>query len=75
MAARKSMVTFGMVAIPIDASKYKDEYQKRLRELIEIKISGKEIVSTEPDSSAKVIGLMEALKASIEKAKNDKESA
>ncbi len=60
---------------PFDPSKYKDEYQERLRELIEIKISGKEIVASETDSAAKVIDLMEALKASVEKAKNDKESA
>lgn len=60
---------------PFDPSKYKDEYQERLRELIEIKISGKEIVASETNSAAKVIDLMEALKASVEKAKKDKESA
>ncbi|KAF5051841.1 non-homologous end joining protein Ku [Anaerotignum sp.] len=60
---------------PFDPSKYKDEYQERLRELIEIKISGKEIVASESDGAAKVIDLMEALKASVEKAKSDKESA
>lgn len=60
---------------PFDPSKYKDEYQARLRELIEIKISGKEIVASEPDSTTKVIDLMEALKASVEKAKKDKEPA
>lgn len=60
---------------PFDPSKYKDEYQERLRELIEIKISGKEIVASEPDKEVKVIDLMEALKASVEKAKHDKESA
>ncbi|NLK38307.1 MAG: Ku protein [Epulopiscium sp.] len=60
---------------PFDPSKYKDEYQERLRELIETKISGKEIVASEPTSAAKVIDLMEALKASVEKVKNDKESA
>lgn len=60
---------------PFDPSKYKDEYQERLRELIETKISGKEIVASESDGAAKVIDLMEALKASVEKAKSDKESA
>jgi len=60
---------------PFDPSKYKDEYQERLRELIEIKISGKEIVASEPESAAKVIDLMEALKASVEKAKKNKEPA
>jgi DNA end-binding protein Ku len=60
---------------PFDPSKYKDEYQKKLRELIEIKISGKEIVAAEPESSGKVINLMDALKASVEKAKKEKETA
>ncbi|WP_312071638.1 Ku protein [Anaerotignum propionicum] len=60
---------------PFEPSKYKDEYQERLHELIEVKISGKEIVASEPEGAAKVIDLMEALKASVEKAKSDKESA
>lgn len=60
---------------PFDPSKYKDEYQIRLRELIETKISGKEIVATESESPGKVIDLMEALKASVEKAQENKESA
>ncbi|MBP1924422.1 DNA end-binding protein Ku [Sedimentibacter acidaminivorans] len=60
---------------PFDPEKYKDEYQTRLRELIEMKISGKEVVATEPDSKGKVIDLMDALKASVEKAKKDRESA
>ncbi|ABX42100.1 non-homologous end joining protein Ku [Lachnoclostridium phytofermentans] len=60
---------------PFDPSKYKDEYQERLRSLIETKISGKEIVAAEPESAGKVIDLMEALKASVEKAQKDKETA
>lgn len=60
---------------PFDPSKYTDEYQTRLRSLIETKISGKEIVAAEPGNTGKVIDLMDALKASVEKAKKDKESA
>lgn len=60
---------------PFDSAKYKDEYQVKLRELIETKISGKEIVAAEPESAGKVIDLMEALKASVEKAKKEKEPA
>ncbi|WP_312649952.1 non-homologous end joining protein Ku [Aminipila sp.] len=60
---------------PFDPSQYKDEYQERLRVLIETKISGKEIVAVEPDSAGKVIDLMDALKASVEKAKQQKEMA
>lgn len=57
---------------PFDPAKYKDEYQARLRELIETKISGKEVVAAEPVSEGKVIDLMEALRASVEKAKTEK---
>lgn len=60
---------------PFDPAKYKDEYQVKLRELIETKISGKEVVAAESDNTGKVIDLMEALKASVEKAQKDKESA
>ncbi len=58
---------------PFDPAKYKDEYQVKLRALIETKIAGREVVAAEPEGTGKVIDLMEALKASIEKAK--KESA
>ena len=60
---------------PFEPAKYKDEYQSKLRALIETKISGKEIVAAEPESSGKVVDLMEALKASVEKAKKGKETA
>ncbi|WP_277668391.1 Ku protein [Caproiciproducens galactitolivorans] len=53
---------------PFDPSQYKDEYQERLRELIETKIAGKEVVAASPEKTdGKVIDLMDALKASIEK--------
>ena len=60
---------------PFDPSQYKDEYQAKLRELIETKISGKEIVAAESEGPGKVIDLMDALKASVEKVKKEKGSA
>ena len=57
---------------PFDSSKYKDEYQEKLRMLIENKVSGKEVVAAKSDNPGKVIDLMEALKASVEKAKKEK---
>ena len=47
---------------PFDPSKYKDEYQVKLKELVEAKISGKEVVAAESHGPGKVIDLMEALK-------------
>ncbi|NLY45826.1 MAG: Ku protein [Tissierella sp.] len=60
---------------PFDPAAYKDEYQERLRELIETKISGQEIVAPEEEKGGKVIDLMEALKASVDKAKKDRDIA
>ncbi len=60
---------------PFDPTQYKDEYQAKLRALIETKISGREVVAAEPEGTGKVIDLMEALKASVEKAKREKEPA
>lgn len=51
---------------PFEPELYKDEYQQRLKDIIEQKINGKEIVAAKPDEKTNVIDLMEALKASIE---------
>lgn len=57
---------------PFDPEKYKDEYQEKLRALIQAKISGQEVVAAEEEEPGKVVDLMEALKASVEKAKKEK---
>lgn len=54
---------------PFNPSEYTDEYQGKLRELIEAKISGKDIVAAKPEEKGNVISLMDALKASIEQNK------
>lgn len=58
-----SMVT------PFEPSMYNDEYQIKLRELLETKIAGKEIVAAKSETPGNVINLMDALKASIEQNK------
>lgn len=52
---------------PFKPEEYKDEFQSKLRELLETKIAGKEIVAAAPEEHGNVIDLMEALKASVEK--------
>jgi DNA end-binding protein Ku len=54
-----------------DPNLYKDEYRERLKELIESKAEGEEIVTQEPGRAKKgeVINLMEALRKSLEQAK------
>lgn len=54
---------------PFNPNEYADEYQVKLRELIETKIAGKEIIAAEPEKPGTVINLMDALKASIEQRK------
>jgi DNA end-binding protein Ku len=60
---------------PFDPAQYKDEYQEKLRELIEAKISGKQVVAAESEGPGKVIDLMEALKASVDKVNKEKGTA
>lgn len=54
---------------PFNPSEYKDQYQIRLRELIETKIAGKEIIAAKDETPNNIINLMDALKASIEQNK------
>ena len=58
-----SMVT------PFNPAEYKDEYQVKLRELLETKIAGKDIVASKSEEPSNIINLMDALKASIEQNK------
>jgi len=56
--------------------KYKDEYRQALWEMVETKITGKEIIKTpENKNENNVVDLMDALKASIELAEKNREPA
>lgn len=52
--------------VPFDPAAYHDEYQVKLRQMIEDKIAGKEIVAAPQAPKGNVIDLMDALRASIE---------
>lgn len=56
-----------------DPSKYTDEYREALRAMIDAKIAGREVVAQPEAPENKVIDLMEALKASVEKAQKEKQ--
>jgi len=56
----------GTMQRDFDINLYSDEYQARLRDLIQAKISGRQIVVPKEGGSAGVIDLMEALRASLE---------
>jgi len=51
---------------------YKDEYQEGLRQIIEAKVSGQEIVAPEAEEPPKVVDLMEALRRSLDAVSADK---
>ena len=50
----------------VDFRTYRDEYQDGLREIIDAKIEGREIVSPEVEAPPKVVNLMEALRKSLD---------
>ncbi|MCY1713750.1 Ku protein [Caproiciproducens galactitolivorans] len=58
---------------PFEPELYHDEYQERLRQVLEQKISGQEVVAAKDEPEAgNVINLMDALKASIEQSQGEK---
>ena len=61
--ARQVMGTFEG---EVDFESYKDEYQVGLREIIDAKIEGREIVAPEVEAPPKVVNLMEALRKSLD---------
>jgi len=52
--------------------KYTDTYRERLMDIIQTKIAGEEIITPTQRETGKVLDLMEALKASIELAKEER---
>lgn len=70
---KMAQVLINSMDTPFDPAQYKDEYQVKLKELIEAKVSGKEVVAAKPEQAGNIINLMDALKASIEKQNEDKE--
>jgi DNA end-binding protein Ku len=61
--AKQVMATFEG---DVDLETYKDEYQVGLREIIDAKIEGREIVTQEIEAPPKVVNLMEALRKSLD---------
>src|SRR3954463_15468758 len=56
----------GTFAGELDFASYRDEYQDGLREIIEAKIEGREVVAPEIEAPPKVVNLMEALRKSLD---------
>jgi DNA end-binding protein Ku len=50
----------------VDLESYRDEYQAGLREIIDAKIEGREVVAPEVEAPPKVVNLMDALRKSLD---------
>ena len=61
--ARQVMSTFEG---DVDLKEYPDEYQQGLRQIIDAKIAGEEVVATEEQAPPKVVNLMDALRRSLD---------
>jgi DNA end-binding protein Ku len=53
----------------LDFASYRDEYQQGLREIIDAKVEGREIVAQEEAAPPKVVNLMDALRKSLDSIK------
>ncbi len=62
--ARQVMGTFEG---EVDLTEYQDAYQAGLREIIDAKVEGREIVAPEVEAPPKVVNLMEALRKSLDR--------
>jgi DNA end-binding protein Ku len=58
-----------------DLTQYKDEYQDQLRQIIDAKVEGREVVGPAEEAPPKVVNLMEALRQSLERVSSGKKRA
>lgn len=61
--ARQVIATFDG---PLDLKNYKDEYSQGLRQIIDAKIAGEDVVAADEQEPPKVVDLMEALRRSLD---------
>src|SRR6185369_6378553 len=59
----------------VDLQEYRDDYQVGLREIIDAKIEGREIVAQEIEAPPKVVNLMDALRKSLDTISSSKKAA
>jgi len=59
---------------PLDLKEYKDEYQEGLKQIIDAKIAGREVVAPSVEEPPKVVNLMEALRRSLDRVSDKKKA-
>jgi len=65
----------GTFAGDVDFESYRDEYQDGLRQIIDAKIEGREVVAPQVEAPPKVVNLMEALRKSLDSISSTKKTA
>ena len=59
----------------LELSEFKDEYQAELRQIIDAKIAGEEVVVSQQEAPANVVDLMDALRKSLDSVSQSKKKA
>ena len=59
----------------LDLTEYSDKYQEELQRIIDAKVAGEEVVSTEEEAPPKVVNLMDALRQSLDRVSTGKKKA
>src|SRR5689334_1524883 len=60
---------------PLDLATYKDDYQEGLKQIIEAKVAGQEVVAPAAEAPPKVVNLMEALRKSLDAVSSQKKKS
>ena len=59
----------------LELSEFKDEYQAELRKIIDAKIAGEEVVTSDEEAPANVVDLMDALRKSLDSVSQSKKKS
>lgn len=63
------------LASPFDPEKYRDEYREKVLEMIQAKVAGEKVEVPQAPEKAKIVDLMEALRASLQMTEKEGEAA
>ncbi len=65
----------GNFEAPLAMTEYSDKYQEELQRIIDAKVAGEEVVTTEEEAPPKVVNLMDALRQSLDRVSTTKKKA
>jgi DNA end-binding protein Ku len=65
----------GNFEAPLVLTEYSDKYQEELQRIIDAKVAGEEVVTTEEEAPPKVVNLMDALRQSLDRVSTTKKKA